>query len=71
MSAILVAAEKLTVRLRILHKLQMQCRERGETLIELNVAELFEPGDLEAIEAWEAAKAEALGQQALPFERVG
>lgn len=68
MTSLLAAAEKLTTRLRILQKLQMQCRERGETTIDLNVAELFEPGDLAAIEAFEAAKATVLGQVPLPLE---
>jgi hypothetical protein len=68
MSALLAAAEKLTTRLRILQKLQAQCRERQEVTIELHVSELFEPGDLEAIEAWEKALAEATGAQPLPFE---
>ena len=51
MHALLAAAELLTTRLRILQKLQMQCRERGETTIDLNVAELFEFGDAEALAA--------------------
>jgi hypothetical protein len=66
--ALLIAAEKLTRRLAVLQTLQMQARERGDTYVELHVAELFEPADLEAIQAWEAAKAEALGAQPLPFE---
>ena len=68
MHSLLAAAELLTVRLRILQKLQTQCRERGETHINLHVAELFEPGDMEAIEAFEAAKADAMGQVPLPLE---
>jgi hypothetical protein len=68
MSALLAAAELLTRRLRILQKLQAQARERGETIIELNVAELFEPGDQAAIDAWEAAVAKVTGQQPLPWE---
>jgi len=68
MSALLTAAELLTHRLRILQKMQIQARERGETVVELNVAELFEPGDLAAIEAWEAAVAKVTGQTPLPWE---
>lgn len=68
MSALLSAAELLTRRLRILQKLQAQARERGETVVELNVAELFEPADLAAIEAWEAAVAKVTGQLPLPWE---
>ena len=71
MLALLQAAEKLTRRLTILQRLQAQARERGETVIELHVEELFEAGDREAIEAWEAAKAEATGQMPLPLELVG
>ena len=71
MRDLLIAAEKLTARLRVLQRLQMYCRETHQTVIELNVAELFEASDLEAIEDFEAAKATALGQRALPFERVG
>jgi hypothetical protein len=70
-TALLVASEKLIVRLRILQKLQMQCRERGETTIDLNVAELFEPADAEAIVAWETAIAGCTGAVPLPFEVAG
>ena len=70
MQALLRAAEKLTRRLLILQKLQAQARERGETSIDLHVEELFESSDLEAIDAWEAAKAEAMGQVPLPLGRV-
>lgn len=65
---LLIAAEKLTRRLAVLQTLQMQARDRGETHVELHVAELFEPADLEAIQAWEAAKAAAMGAQPLRFE---
>jgi uncharacterized membrane protein YqjE len=68
MKNLLAAAEKLTVRLRILQKLQAQHREMGDTHVELAVGELFESGDLEAIQAFEEAKAEAMGQVPLPME---
>ena len=68
MTTVLAAAEMLTRRLRILQKLQTQYREMQQTIIELNVAELFEAGDAEALAAFEAAKAEAMGQVPLPME---
>jgi len=67
---LLMAAENLTARLVVLQRLQMQAHERGETSVELHVSELFEPSYLEAIRAWEAAKAAAVGAQSLPFEAV-
>ena len=68
MKALLIAGDRLTQRLRILHALQAQARERGEDHIELHVGELIDTSDLEAIQGWDAAKAEALGHQALPME---
>jgi hypothetical protein len=68
MHHLLAAAEKLTTRLRVLQRLQEQARERGDVTVELNVAELFEAADLDAITAFEAAKAEAMGQVPLPME---
>jgi hypothetical protein len=68
MSILLAAAEKLTHRLRLLQRMQIQARERGDTLVELHVEELFDSADLAAIDAWERAKAEAMGAQPLPFE---
>jgi hypothetical protein len=68
MRALLIAGDRLIQRLRILHTLQAQARERGEERVELHVAELIDPSDLEAIQGWDAAKAEALGHQALPME---
>jgi|GEM_PF-5504107 len=68
MSALLAAAERLTRRLRILQKLQAQYRDMGMATVELDVAELFEPGDQAAIEAFEAAVAKVTGQTPLPWE---
>ena len=68
MTSLLAAAELLTHRLRILQKLQAQHREMGDTHVELAIGELFESGDLAAIETFEAAKAEAMGQVPLPLE---
>lgn len=66
--ALLQAAEKLTTRLRMLQKMQLQARERGEAVIELHVEELFDSGDAEALAAWEAARDLATGQVPLPLE---
>jgi hypothetical protein len=66
--ALVMAAGMLVRCLLVLQKLQMQCRERGETAIELHVAELSEAKDQQALDAWEKAKDEALGQQPLPME---
>jgi len=66
--SLLSAAEKLTTRLRVLQRLQEQAHERGAATVELHVAELFEPADLETITAFEVAKAEAMGQVPLPLE---
>lgn len=59
--ALLLVAEKLTTRLRILQRTQIQARERGETVMEFAVGELFDAADQEAIDAWERAKAAAMG----------
>lgn len=64
---LLEAAGDLTKRLYILQKLQTQYRDMQQSMIELDVAELFEPGDLAAIERWEQAKAAAMGQVPLPL----
>ncbi len=65
---LLAAAEKLTTRLRVLQRLQKNHRDMGDTHIELALEELFEPADREALEAFEAAKAQATGQVPLPME---
>lgn len=62
------AGDRLVQRLKVLHVLQTQARERGEDHVELYVGELIEAPDLHAMQGWEAAKAEALGHQALPME---
>jgi len=69
--ALLAAGGGLTTRLLILQKLQAQYRDMKQTMIELDVAELFEPGDAAAIESWESAKAAAMGQVPLPMEIAG
>jgi hypothetical protein len=66
--ALLIAGDSLIQRLKVLQLLQLQARERGETSIEMHVEELFDSSDAQALEAWQKAKAEALGHQALPFE---
>lgn len=65
---LLIAAGKLTRRLRILQKMQAQHREMGDTHVELAVGELFESDDLAALMAWEEAVAQAMGAQPLLFE---
>lgn len=68
MKTLLTAGDLLVVRLKVLHRLQLQAKERGEETIELHVGELIDPADLAAIAAWEKAKATALGAQPLPLE---
>jgi len=67
MRVLLIAGDRITQRLRVLQKLQQGARECGDTHLELHVEALFDNSDLEALQAWEDAKAEALGHQALPF----
>jgi hypothetical protein len=64
---LLSAGDRLLERLKVLHALQTQARERGEDAVELHVGELIETSDLQAIQGWDAAKAEALGHQVLPM----
>lgn len=71
MRALCAAGDDLVARLRILHRLQAQAKERGDSTVELHVEELCEPADLAAIQRWESAKAGALGHQPLPFEAMG
>lgn len=70
MSALLIAAEKLTRRLSVLQRLQRLHKEMGDTEITLGVDELFEPADAEALAAFELALQEHHGAQPL-FEQVG
>lgn len=67
--ALFEAAEKLTARLLILQRTQIQARERGETVMEFPVGELFDAKDQEAIDAWERAKAAGIGAVPL-FDEV-
>jgi len=66
---LLIAAEKLTRRLHVLRRLQACHRELGDTEVLLNVEELFEPADAEALAAFEQALQEHHGAVPL-FERV-
>ena len=70
MRALLIAGDKIIQRLKVLQKLQQGYRECGETEPAIHVESLFDVSDLEAMREWEAAKAKALGQQALPMGGV-
>lgn len=67
MRALLAAGDKLAARMQIIQRLQIQARERGDSTIELNAEEIFDASDRAALEAWETAKASALGAQPLPY----
>lgn len=67
-SPFLVACDGVAQRLDIFRRTQQHARERGEEAVELAVEELFEPLDAAALDAYEAALAELLGQRPLPME---
>ena len=67
-SPFLAACDAVAHRLRIFRRTQQQARERGEEAVELPVEELFEPLDGAALDAYEAALADLLGQRPLPME---
>lgn len=69
-ASIRIAAKMMAERLRVWKRLQQQARERGDSLIDLDVAELFEARDLEALTAYESALDEINGARPLPFGEI-
>lgn len=67
MSRLQQASDVIAGRLRLWAALQLRHREMGDMDITLALAELWEPADQAALEEYEQAKAEAMGQIALPF----
>lgn len=65
---LLDAAAAMADRLRVFKALQIQARERGEEVVELHVAELFEEADRAALESYETALAKFIGARPLPME---
>jgi hypothetical protein len=68
--AFLMACDALAARLRVFKRTQQQARERGEERVELHVAEIFEPSDAAALDAYETELAALLGQVPLPMEEA-
>jgi len=63
------AGESMARRLRIFKGLAQRHREMGDSDITLALEELFEPGDQQALDAWEKALADHQGFVPLPLER--
>lgn len=64
------AAKLMADRLRVLKRTAQQAKEREDTHVSLHVEEIWEAKDEAALEAYEAAYAEAIGAQPLFKEGV-
>lgn len=65
---LLDAAAAMAESLRTFKRIQIQARERGDEVVELHVAELFEAKEQAALDAYEKALADFIGARPLPME---
>ena len=68
--ALFKVAQQLAARLEIYKKVAGQARDRGDTVVELDIREMWEPSDQAALDAFNAYVHQTQGRTPLPFEQA-